>query len=150
MEKRLYRSRKYKVVAGVAGGLGEYFGIDPVLIRLLFVIITLTPALHPLGIIAYLVLWFAVPYDENKSAASAEPNIHEESREKHAKSESHTGGIIWGTALLTIGILLLGNNLFEQFDFGTTWPLVLVTVGLALLFTAFGKKENNGVEQHES
>jgi len=48
MEKRLYRSREKKVVAGIAGGLGEYLDIDPVIIRILIVLITI---FHGIGII---------------------------------------------------------------------------------------------------
>ncbi len=59
--KRLYRSGKSKWVAGVCGGLGEYFGIDPVLMRVLWIILTLVSV--GIGIIAYLLLWAIVPRD---------------------------------------------------------------------------------------
>jgi len=39
MEKKIYRSQKNKVIGGVCGGIGEYFDIDPVLIRLIFIIL---------------------------------------------------------------------------------------------------------------
>ncbi|MFN3699203.1 MAG: PspC domain-containing protein [Dictyoglomus sp.] len=39
MEKRLYRSRKNRIILGVCGGLGEYFGIDPTLVRLIFILL---------------------------------------------------------------------------------------------------------------
>src|SRR5215213_9309877 len=57
---RLYRSRSQKMIAGVCGGLGEYFDVDPVLIRLLFVV---TAFISGVGILAYLVLWIVVPFD---------------------------------------------------------------------------------------
>jgi phage shock protein C len=56
---RLYRSRSQKMIAGVCGGLGEYFDVDPVLIRLLFVV---TAFISGVGILAYLVLWIVVPF----------------------------------------------------------------------------------------
>ena len=56
--KRLYRSRHERMVAGVAGGLGEYFNIDPTLIRLLFVILTF---LGGPGLLAYIIFWIVVP-----------------------------------------------------------------------------------------
>jgi phage shock protein C len=40
MTNRLYRSRKDRLVGGVCGGLGAYFGIDPVIVRLVFVVLT--------------------------------------------------------------------------------------------------------------
>jgi phage shock protein C len=56
--KRLYRSRNERMVAGVAGGIADYFNIDPTIIRLLFVIATLFGG--P-GLIAYIVLAIVVP-----------------------------------------------------------------------------------------
>jgi len=56
--KRLYRSSKNKVIAGVCGGLGEYFGIDPVIIRLLWVVFVLA---YGTGILAYLIAWLIIP-----------------------------------------------------------------------------------------
>jgi phage shock protein C len=63
--KKLYRSSTDKKVAGVCGGLGEYFDIDPVVFRILFVILLLPGGLP--GFIPYVLLWLLVP--ENKSAA---------------------------------------------------------------------------------
>lgn len=57
---RLYRSRSQKMLAGVCGGLGEYFDVDPVLIRLLFVV---TSFISGVGILAYIVLWIVVPFE---------------------------------------------------------------------------------------
>src|SRR4051812_26728878 len=61
---RLYRSRSQKMIAGVCGGLGEYFDVDPVLIRLLFVV---TAFISGVGILAYIVLWIVVPLDGDDS-----------------------------------------------------------------------------------
>jgi phage shock protein C len=57
---RLYRSRSQKMLAGVCGGLGEYFDVDPVLIRLLFVVTTF---ISGAGILAYIILWIVVPFE---------------------------------------------------------------------------------------
>jgi phage shock protein C len=59
MTKRLYRSRNDRMIAGVCGGLAEYFGIDPVIIRVIALILLL-PGGFP-GLIPYLILWVAVP-----------------------------------------------------------------------------------------
>jgi phage shock protein C len=55
--KRLYRSQKDRMLAGVAGGIGEYFDIDPTFIRLIWVILGLTGT----GIIAYIIAWIIIP-----------------------------------------------------------------------------------------
>ncbi len=56
--RRLYRSRREKVIAGICGGIAEYFGIDPVIPRLLWVLFALGAGL---GILAYLVCWLVIP-----------------------------------------------------------------------------------------
>ncbi|MDD2804456.1 MAG: PspC domain-containing protein [Elusimicrobiales bacterium] len=58
--KRLYRSSDNKVLAGVLGGLGEYFEVDPVVLRLAFVFVLLVTAFIP-GLLAYLAACFIVP-----------------------------------------------------------------------------------------
>lgn len=56
----MYRSDTNKVLAGVLGGLGEYFGVDPVVLRLAFVFLLLATAVLP-GVIAYIAAIFIVP-----------------------------------------------------------------------------------------
>ena len=58
--KRLYRSEGNKVFAGVIGGLGEYFNIDPVLLRLVFILIVVFTGFVP-GLIAYILTALVVP-----------------------------------------------------------------------------------------
>lgn len=58
--KKLYRSKTNKVIAGVLGGIGEYLEIDPVVIRLAFLAITIFTGLIP-GMIFYLVALLLVP-----------------------------------------------------------------------------------------
>ncbi len=55
--KRLLRSNTNRVIGGVCGGIGEYFAIDPVLVRILFVL----TAIFGAGFIIYLVLWIMMP-----------------------------------------------------------------------------------------
>jgi phage shock protein C len=58
--KKLYRSRDNKVIAGVMGGLGEYFDIDPVLLRVLYICLSIFTALFP-GVIAYILMAIVIP-----------------------------------------------------------------------------------------
>lgn len=58
MEKKLYRSKKNKMLAGVCGGIGEYADIDPVAIRLFFVLFGLACGM---GVIAYLCAIVIIP-----------------------------------------------------------------------------------------
>lgn len=54
--KRLYRSRKNKVLSGVCGGIGDYFGIDPVIVRLVFIF-------TGVGLLAYIVMAIIIPIE---------------------------------------------------------------------------------------
>jgi phage shock protein PspC (stress-responsive transcriptional regulator) len=55
-QPRLWRSSRNKVIAGVCGGLAERFGMDPTLMRVIFVIVSVASAAFP-GTIVYLLLW---------------------------------------------------------------------------------------------
>jgi phage shock protein C len=59
--KRLYRSRKDRLLAGVCGGLGEYAGIDPALIRLIWVLVSLFMGAGMTGLVFYLIAWAIIP-----------------------------------------------------------------------------------------
>ncbi len=58
MRKKLYKSVDNKVLCGVCGGLGEYFGIDPTIVRLIWVLLTL---LFGAGIVLYIIAIFLIP-----------------------------------------------------------------------------------------
>ncbi len=60
MQKRLYRSRTEKMIAGVCGGLGEYLGIDPTIVRIVWVLISLMAGV---GVLLYLILWVVIPLE---------------------------------------------------------------------------------------
>jgi phage shock protein PspC (stress-responsive transcriptional regulator) len=57
--KKLHRSKKERMIAGVCGGIGEYFDADPTIVRLIWAIGTLISV--GLGLIAYLIAWIIVP-----------------------------------------------------------------------------------------
>ncbi len=67
--KKLYRSTENKKIAGIFGGLGEIFNIDPTLLRLIFVFIGLVTAVIPL-VLAYLVGWIIIPKGKGSSEAA--------------------------------------------------------------------------------
>jgi phage shock protein C len=56
----LHRSRNHRWIAGVCGGLAEWLGWSPTLVRLLYVIVSIASVAFP-GIVVYLVLWFVMP-----------------------------------------------------------------------------------------
>ena len=62
MAKKLYRSKKNRKIAGVCGGIAEYFDIDPIIVRLLTLILVLSVGS---GLIAYIIAWIVVPEEPN-------------------------------------------------------------------------------------
>jgi len=56
--KKLYRSQGDRVIAGICGGIGEYFNVDPTLIRLIWIFGSL---IWGAGIIAYIIAWIIIP-----------------------------------------------------------------------------------------
>jgi phage shock protein C len=60
MQKRLQRSRTEKMIGGVCGGFAEYFGVDPTLVRVIWVAMTLVVGV---GILLYLILWLVMPLE---------------------------------------------------------------------------------------
>lgn len=58
-EERLYRSED-KIIAGVCGGLAEWFGLDPTLVRIGYVLLSIISAAFP-GLLVYIILWIIMP-----------------------------------------------------------------------------------------
>jgi len=63
MKKRLCRSKTNRILGGVCGGIAEYLDVDPTLIRLIWVLITLV---YGVGILAYLIAWLIIPEKPKK------------------------------------------------------------------------------------
>ena len=63
--KRLYRSSDERMFSGVCGGIGEFFGIDPTIVRLTFILVTFVWPFTPL---LYLILMLVVPEDAQSQA----------------------------------------------------------------------------------
>ena len=156
MPKRLYRSRAERMIGGVCGGLAEYFDVDPVLIRVIFVAITLGGGF---GVIAYIILWIVVPqedivlsnapgsesYSEKKSGDAAgvaeEENVSEgaEVREKVSEKRIRERNVILAAILIIIGGLWFLDNLIPPFDFDIYFPILLIVVGI-LIFIYSNKR----------
>jgi phage shock protein C len=136
--RKLYRSEKNVVVAGVAGGLGEYFQVDPVLIRLIIVILVVFGGS---GIPLYLILWLVLPKQsqvEQNTEATVRSNVEEISTKakvmiEDTRTVTKNRPKQWlGVLLVAFGILFLLNNFtFVRFDL--LWPFILIGIGAAVL-----------------
>jgi len=69
VKKKLYRSKKNKMIAGVCGGIAEYFDIDPTLVRLLGLVLVLSGGA---GVIAYIIAWIIIP-EKPEQTSEIEP-----------------------------------------------------------------------------
>lgn len=63
MSKRLTRSNKNKLLAGVCGGIAKFLGWDPTIVRILYVLLSILSAAFP-GILVYLILWLVMPLEK--------------------------------------------------------------------------------------
>lgn len=151
MTKKLYKSRKDKMIAGVSGGLAEYFDIDPVIIRAAFILAAFA---WGLSILLYIVLWIIVPYKKleplgfdrdgnpigievqdpigNDGNDEDEVDIEQCVQEDIAKQRARRR-TFFGIALILIGILFLIDKIFPDFDFSNYWPVLLLILGAYIL-----------------
>ncbi len=143
MRRKLYRSRKDKMIGGVAGGIGDYFDIDSTLIRIIFIVALV---LGGSGILAYIILWIVVPeepYPNIASDSTGGQGTATESKDDASTRVSNeqepkrhnVGGVI----LIVLGFIFLGQNFIPWFRFGDFWPLILIVIGIALILKSNSK-----------
>jgi phage shock protein C len=122
-QKRLYRSRTDRMLGGVAGGLGRYFGVDPVLVRLAWVAL----AFSGIGVLAYIVAWIIVPEEPigEITEQPADPPPHQ------SRNDRTGARIVFGSVLIAIGSLLLLDWVLPGLD-KLLWPLAIIAAGVGL------------------
>jgi phage shock protein C len=149
MRERLYRSRRVRVFGGVAGGIAQYFDIDPIIVRILFIAFTI---LHGFGLLIYIVLWIVVPEEPfelaygfkpgeqanpGETPDGTSPNIFADAAMQPKKSG--TGRIIAGVILIAIGILFFADRFIPSFEFLDIMPIVILLVGVLLIVNSVKK-----------
>ena len=126
----LYRHPKEQMIGGVCGGLGDYFGIDPVLVRILWVVLTLGTA--GTGLFAYAALWLLLPVGTVHDGLQAPATL-----ELNERNIGRAGlllvlfGGLW--LLANLGILPALWGIFWQVVQLLFWPILLIGAGLLLL-----------------
>lgn len=126
----LYRHPTQQMIGGVCGGLGDYFGIDPTLVRILWVVLTLGTA--GAGLLAYAALWLLLPVGTAQAGQQAPAAL-----ELNERNISRAGGLL----VLLGGLWLLSNfgilpalwGAFWQVMRLLFWPLLLISAGVLLL-----------------
>jgi|AntRauTorckE6833_2_1112554.scaffolds.fasta_scaffold00301_11 phage shock protein C len=146
--KKLFRDTSNQVIGGVASGLGRYFNIDPLLVRILFVLLAIFGGG---GLIIYILLWIFVPDNHNatiyndNTQAGFQPDESEEPYQPSA-IDSNRGSLIAGLILITIGALFLVDRFVPRIYFEDLWPLILVIGGVALIINHFKKEKKQDDE----
>ncbi|RIH90369.1 phage shock protein C [Calidithermus terrae] len=132
--RKLYRSEKDQVIAGVCGGLAEYFSIDPVLVRALFVLLALFGGG---GFVLYLILWIVIP-KASAAPAGSEDTLRQGFEEVRGEARKMVQGgrssATLGWILLLVGAWFLLDNLgWLRVNGDLLWPALLIGLGVVLL-----------------
>ena len=158
--KQIRRSATNQVIAGVCGGIGEYFDVDPTVIRVIFIILAFATGS---GVILYILLWLLIPGSTSTATAPSETTfkegLHEMEHtlnevktkiEKEAKDFKQEQALFAenasekdpskGYSWLGIGLVLVGGWLFLD-NFGLLdwirlerfWPVLLIVLGVYFL-----------------
>ena len=134
--KRLERDLSNRVLGGVCSGLGNYFGVDPIFWRLLFIILCLIPAIP--GILIYIILWIVMPEGKGRSnAAPGDPQNIDVSQSN--KPINRDGRWITGLVFIGIGTFWLLTRYIPQITWQTVWPVILIAIGVFFLFPTKNK-----------
>ncbi len=155
------------MVAGVCGGIAEYFEMDPTVVRLIAVLLTIIG--NAAAVLAYVVIWVAVPEAPESStsagevapedpASTASPRaaaatVVVEAEEPVAPTPQATysqappparkathgrGTMLFGLALVILGLVFIAETFLPGFNVWQYWPLILVGLGLRMVITGKG------------
>lgn len=131
--KKLYRSKTNRVIAGVAGGLGEYFSIDPVIFRVLFVALAFAGGS---GLLLYIIGMLVIPEASGATTAQSEVVIDKEGKVQNtAQGWLQDRRNLIGLLIVVVGIIALLNQVapLHWFRWDFFWPIVIIIVGAYLI-----------------
>jgi phage shock protein PspC (stress-responsive transcriptional regulator) len=119
------------VIGGVARGLGDYLNIDPVIVRIIFVLLAVFGGS---GILVYIILWIVIP---EKPFSFGEVQTDKQDGQEHlgmvgARRKSNSS-LIAGIILIAFGLLFLVDRLMPMYHIWDFWPLLLVGAGILLI-----------------
>ncbi|NLW57094.1 MAG: PspC domain-containing protein [Firmicutes bacterium] len=135
---RLYRSTQERMIAGVAGGLAEYFGIDVVIVRLLWVLAFFFGG----GIFAYLLAWIVIPEQKFTSSPEEEKADTMPTHTPPDRDVQENRWRIGGFILIFVGLIFLLRELIPFSFHRFTLPLLLMILGGVLLMRGLRREED--------
>jgi phage shock protein C len=123
--RQLRRSRDDRVIAGVCGGLGEYYDVDPVLIRIAALLLVFAGGA---GVILYVIGWIAIPERSQEEAVGPSP------RATGTSTERTSGAVALGLVFVALGAFFLADEVWPDFlSWKYVWPIALIAIGAAIL-----------------
>lgn len=143
--KKLYRSRENKVLAGVCGGIGEYFEIDPVIIRLIWIVLTM---IWGFGFFLYIIAIFLIPLEPKEIKIQDVSTSPQESKKDYRHLEDSDRNIVITLLALffivlgimvVVGIVVPSTYVFRNIIKGIL-GVTMIIIGIYLVFKS--KKDN--------
>lgn len=136
--KKFYRSRTDRIIAGVAGGIGEYFEIDPVVFRILFIILLFAGGFT---FWLYIILILVVPSEIEgavKGKKTGKEKAKKETKKAKEEAEQLSGKQIIALVIILMGLAILMTSLFPTylgwFKWNVFWAIVILLIGFVILF----------------
>jgi len=139
VRERLYRSRSERMFLGVAGGLAEWFGVDPAFVRVAFVLLALPGGI---GIVLYLAMAIIVP--ERPDGVPVVPGLGAQAGQPSpggtagaaGRRPEGRGAMVFGIVLVIAGAWFLVREFVPFLDIDRFWPAILVGIGIVLIVGA--------------
>lgn len=138
MNKRLYRSRKEKVLAGVGGGVAEYFKLDPTVVRILMVLVAFSAS--EIFVIAYIIAAIVIP-ERPKDMAVDEDEVEVLDKEGQPVEKQRDTRKVLGILFVGAGALMLVNRAVSWVDSSMILAVAIIGVGIYVLMNNKKKEE---------
>ncbi len=173
MKEKLYRSRKNRVLGGVAAGIADYINLDVIVIRILMIVLTV---FNGIGVLIYIILWIVLPEEplvfttassansgtfspgsegentqtegtsdtkSDQTNYNAEDYAKEQKIHEELNKRKRSSGTIIGIILIVIGAVFTMHNYFYYFDFEYILPLAFIALGVILILNSKNKTQVN-------
>lgn len=138
-----------RILGGVCSGVAAGFHLDPLWVRLAFVLLGF---FQGVGLFVYIVLWLVMPEDTAAGPRSGFDSVADDLRRVGAEMRAQLGGgdqasrgnlggqsVVLGVVLVILGALLLGVNT-GYFTWSVIWPVAVIAVGIGFLLRSFGRR----------
>lgn len=131
MQKKLRRSSSNKIIAGVCGGIADYFNIDASIVRVVWILLSL--ANNSPGLLAYIICALIIPQDDG---------IIYQNSDRSENSTFDNTPVLIGIVLVIFGAYLLLKIIFPHlfsFNLSKYWPILLIIAGIYIIITQRNK-----------